>query len=327
MPSKGVQTYTYLAVPGCSIELSVPGQTVVRNELRQFWNGDLEVDSSKIHGLLNTTGRFTFKVLHDGKVITEQWIEVNAVTGNASGGTMDSIAKTPSILHKDPDVLVSYGFYEAGQGHGLLPGRHQCYITVTPDYSAWMSGVAPPGSPQKDRAFRKLVLPAAHDVGMNSLQNCEAILRHAGGAVVRTLLAGNEQYGRILAEIADKVSGPAVAVLAPNIVSSLAITQKDTLRNMLALGARYFEFRPAYTHKEVRQHLPDKLYFQHSAIPGMAYDDFLNGVVQFLMDQPTEIVVVQLRWDGTLLMRNFHGVPWAGAGLSSLSKLSAALVT
>lgn len=144
MPSKGIQTYTYIAVPGCSIELSVPEQQVVQHELHQFWNGDLEVESSKIHGF-SVTGRFTFKVLCGGKVITEQWIDVNALTGNASGGTMDYIDKTPSIRHRDPDLIVSYGFYEAGQGHGLLPDRHQCYITVTPDYSDWMSQVAPPG--------------------------------------------------------------------------------------------------------------------------------------------------------------------------------------
>lgn len=157
MPSKGVQTYTYIAAPGCSIELSVPGQTVVRNELRQFWNGDLEVESSKIRSLLDKSGRFAFKVLHDGKVITEQWIQVNALTGNASGGTMDSIAKTPTILHRDPNVNVSYGFYEAGQGHGLLPDRHQCYITVTPDYSDWMGQVAPPGKVNRPSSPRDAV--------------------------------------------------------------------------------------------------------------------------------------------------------------------------
>lgn len=299
MPSKGVQAYTYIAAPGCSIELSVPGQTVVKNDLHQLWNGDLEVESKNIDSFFNKTGRFTFKVLHNGNVLTEQYVEVNAITGSADKGTMVSIADTHSVSIRDPDIIISYGFYEAGQGHGLLPGRHQCYITVTPNYRNWMGRVAPPGSPQKDRPFRKLVLPAAHDVGMNSMQNCAAILKHAGGAVVRTLLKNNEQYSKVLSELADTLSGPGVSAIAPNIVSSLAITQKDPLETILALGARYFEFRPAFTHREVRQFLPDKLYFQHSAIPGMAYDEFLSGVVRFLMDNPTEIIVVQLRWDGT----------------------------
>lgn len=299
MPSKGVQTYTYIAVPGCSIELSVPGQTVVKNELHQFWNGDLEVDAAHIDSFFDKTGRFAFKVLYNGRVITEQWNEVNAITGSVGDGTMTSIVKTPSIIHHDPDLIVSYGFYRAGSGHDLLPGRHQCYITVTPNYADWVGRVAPIGSPQRDQPFRHLVLPAAHDVGMNSMQNCNAILKHAGGAVVRTLLANDERYTQVISQIADKISGPAVAAIAPDIVSSLAVTQKDSLQTMLALGARYFEFRPAFMHNQVRMYMPDKPYFQHSAIPGMAYDEFLAGVVRFLLDHPTEIIVVQLRWDGT----------------------------
>lgn len=301
MPSKGIQVYTYIAADGCSIELSVPGQTVVRDQLHQFWNGDLEVESSKIDSFFDKTGRFVFKVLHEGRLVTEQWVEVNALTGSVGEGTMTTIANTHSVVHPDPRIIVSYGFYESGHGHDILPNRHQCYITVTPNYSDWLGQVAPIGSPQRDQPFRRLVLPAAHDVGMNSMQNCATILKHAGGAVVRTLIANEEKYTQVLAELADKLSGPAVSLIAPNIVSSLAITQKDPLPIMLALGARYFEFRPAHCHHQVRQHLPDRLYFQHSAIPGMAYDEFLTEVVRFLVDHPTEIIVVQVRQSISLI--------------------------
>jgi hypothetical protein len=69
---------------------------------------------------------------------------------------------------------------------------------------------------------------------------------------------------------------------------------------MLEIGARYFEFRPAFLHNAIRknQPIPDELYFSHSAIPGMQYDEFLHDVVAFLVSHPTEIVVVQNRWDG-----------------------------
>lgn len=216
------------------------------------------------------------------------------LTCSKGEGTMTTIANTHSVVHSDPRIIVSYGFYEAGHGHDILPNRHQCYVTVTPNYSDWLGQVAPIGSPQRDQPFRRLVLPAAHDVGMNSMQNSATILNHAGGAVVRTLIANEEKYTQVLADLADKLSGPAVSLIAPNIVSSLAITQKDPLPTMLALGARYFEFRPAYCHHQVRQHLPDKLYFQHSAIPGMAYEEFLSEVVRFLVEHPTEIIVVQV---------------------------------
>ncbi len=294
MPSKGVNAYTYIAVPGCSIELSVPGQTFTVNELNRFANTALEVEAFAIKNFFDKRGRFTFKVFQNGNQLTEQWIDVNAITGNASGGTMESIASTHTIFHGD--LAISYGLYEAGEGHNLLPSRHQCYVTVTPTYADWIRNVAPPGSDLENRPFTRLVLPAAHDVGMNSMDSTNAVLSKVGGAVVGTLINDN----RVLTALADTISRDAIAAIAPNIIFSLAITQKDSLDSMLQIGARYFEFRPAHLHKAIvpTGALPDRLYFQHSAIPGMAYDAFLGGVVGFLRAHPGEIVVVQLRWDG-----------------------------
>jgi hypothetical protein len=104
----------------------------------------------------------------------------------------------------------------------------------------------------------------------------------------------------VFAKIANMMTHEAVLAIAPNIIRGLAITQKDTLTNILSIGARYFEFRPAYLHSDIRpgHPIPDELYFSHSAIPGMQYDEFLHDTVEFLMQNPEEIVVVQLRWDG-----------------------------
>ncbi|EFX06649.1 phospholipase c [Grosmannia clavigera kw1407] len=298
MPSKGVQVYTYVAVPGISIGLSVPGQTVRRNELRVFHDENLEVDTKHIPGLLSTTGRFSFKVVRDdgGEVLTEQWIEVNALTGDAGRGTLHKISETQSVVHEASGSIVSYGFYESGTGIADLPDRHQCYVTVTPNYGSWMGQVAPAGSPQAEQPFRKLALPAPHDVGMNSMVNCTAVLAHAGSAVISTMIKESKWAGHL----ADVVTGKAIEAIAPNIVSSLAITQKDPLTTILQLGARYFEFRPAHCHEAIlpSNALPDGLYFQHSAIPGMSYDAFLDDLVGFLQAHPDEIAVVQLRWDG-----------------------------
>jgi hypothetical protein len=295
MPSKGVHAFTYISAPGCSIELSVPGQTITVNELNRFSNVAMEVEAFAIKSLFDKRGRFTFKVFHHGHQITEQWIDVNAITGNASGGTMESIANTPSIFHGN-NLIISYGLYEAGKGHHLLPNRHQCYITVTPNFAHWMRDLAPPNTPLETKPFARLVLPSAHDVGMNSMASSDAVLRRVGGAIVSELVHNR----RVLAQLADRLSADAIALVAPNIIFSLAVTQKDSLDAMLRIGARYFEFRPARLHRAVipTGALPDRLYFQHAAIPGMAYDEFLRGVVAFLRAHPAEIVVVQLRWDG-----------------------------
>lgn len=294
MLSKGIQVYTYIAVPGCKVELSVPKHTVVKEELNVFANDDLQLQLKNLPGILTTTGRFSFKVTHNGSQITEQWVDVNALSGGVEGGTLNTIANTPSVF--SGDIIVTYGFYRAGHGEEGLPDHHQCYVYVIPNYGNWMGSVAPVGSPQVEKPFASLVLPAAHDIGMNSMKTCDALLQHAGAAVVTTLLSNNA----VLEKIADKVSSAAVMSLAPNIIASLAITQKDSVDAVLQIGARYFEFRPAHLHKAVLpvSPLPDKLYFQHGAIPGMPYDEFLHDVVQFLLAHPTEIIVVQLRWDG-----------------------------
>lgn len=297
MPSKGIHVYTYIAVQGISIELSVPKQTELRAQLNQFQSGNLEVETRNITSFFDKKGRFTFKVLKDGtNLLTEQWIDVNAITGNASGGTMDTIASTPAILTPDNSTIITYGFYESGPGHDLLPSRHQCYIAVSPNYTSWMGQLAPPDSPLELKPFSRLVLPSAHDVGMNSMQSSELVLKRLGGAIVSTMVHDSKK----MSELANALSAPAINLIAPNIIFSLAITQKDSLPTMLSIGARYFEFRPAHCHQAIvpSNALPDRLYFQHSAIPGMAYESFLNEIVAFLTAHPTEIIVVQLRWDG-----------------------------
>jgi len=293
MPSKGVQAYSYISAPGCQIEFSVPGTTLVRNEQRKFSNDHLEVDKEHIKGVFNFTGTFAFKVLQNGKEITHQSVDINTMTGNVGGSTMSAMANQISVVTND--VIVCYGYYDAGPGVAGLPSSDQCYVTVSPNYSSWQGSVAPPGSPQASKPFSRFFLPAVHDVGMNSMQSTDALL--ANNSTLVDILKSIEPT---FAAVAAKLSNDAVKAMAPNIVRGLAITQKDTLPTMLEIGARYFEFRPAFLHKAIRPShpIPDVLYFSHSAIPGMPYAQFLHDVVAFLVSHPTEIVVAQNRWDG-----------------------------
>ncbi|KAJ4295379.1 hypothetical protein N0V90_007391 [Kalmusia sp. IMI 367209] len=147
------------------------------------------------------------------------------------------------------------------------------------------------------KAFNKVVLPAAHDIGMNNLTTATAMLRKAGTSIIKEVL------GRSLPnafDIMNKVSDSAINHIAPDIIRALAITQKDSLETILKIGARYFEFRPAKCHRQMQRVSPleDTWYFQHGAIPGMPYEEFLHKIVKFLDEHKDEIVVVQNRWDG-----------------------------
>jgi hypothetical protein len=292
MPSKGVQCYSYVAVSGCEVEFSVPGTTINRNQLRAFSSDHLEVDKDKIEGLFNFTGTFSFRVTHNGSQVACGSVDINTLTGNLEAGTLKTIENQTSLVAND--AIVCYGFYDAGPGDAGLPSSDQFYVTVTPNYSNWMGDVAPPGSEQASKPFSKLFLPAAHDIGMNSMQNADAVLKSSALVDVMATISP------VFAKVAGMMSHEAVMLIAPNIIHGLAITQKDTLATILGIGARYFEFRPAYLHKVIRpdRPIPDVLYFSHSAIPGMPYAQFLHDTVAFLVAHPNEIVVVQLRWDG-----------------------------
>lgn len=91
----------------------------------------------------------------------------------------------------------------------------------------------------------------------------------------------------------------AVAHMLPHIIYGASVTQKKPIKTMLELGARYFEFRPGMLlpyFQEISS-LPNKLYFLHSAIPGVAFDNFLNDQVTFLDSHPNEIVTLHIRFD------------------------------
>lgn len=160
-----------------------------------------------------------------------------------------------------------------------------------------MRDTIPPNTDIATKPFHRVVLPSAHDIGMNSMATTLSLLEKAGTGVIKEVL------GRSLPrafDILNKVGDAGVNAIAPDIIRALAITQKDSLATILQLGARYFEFRPAKCHRQLQAVSPldDTWYFQHGAIPGMPYAAFLADVVRFLADHADEIVVVHNRWDG-----------------------------
>ncbi|KAF2830657.1 PLC-like phosphodiesterase [Ophiobolus disseminans] len=294
MPSKGVKCFTYLSVPAVEVEYSVPNQTIKRDNQQDFSIDHLEVDKKNL-GTFDFKGRFEFVVRRDGRELTRQWLKVNAMTGKLSDGTMVNMDQTPSIFAED--LIISYGFYDAGPGHAGLPSQHQCYVTVTRNNENWMGDLAPQDDDKSSHPFNRMILPSSHDIGMNSMDTSLALLKNAGTGAIKEVL------GRELPHVFDifnRVGDGAVNRIAPDIIRALAITQKDSLDTILKLGARYFEFRPAKCHRRLLAvgDLEDTLYFQHGAIPGMPYRQFLTDIVQFLQDHPNEIIVVQNRWDG-----------------------------
>ena len=157
-----------------------------------------------------------------------------------------------------------------------------------------MGAVAPPGSAQAQQPYSRFVLAAPHDNGMNSMQQADAVLSSVNSdmmADLRNIVPGLHHFPHIPDE--------ALVHMLPNIVYGVSITQKKQISVMLALGARYFEFRPAELLPMFQKlsKLPNKFYFQHACIPGLPFDEFLDSQVEFLDANPTEIVTIHIRYD------------------------------
>ncbi|KAL1594515.1 hypothetical protein SLS60_010275 [Paraconiothyrium brasiliense] len=294
MPSKGVLCFSYLTVPGTSIEFSVPKNSITKSSLQQYETTHLEVESSDLPRF-KFTGRFQFTVKRDGRDLNTQWVDINSATGKLGDGTLQTMDQTPSVSVED--LVICYGFYDAGPGVAGLPKQHLCYVTVTRNLENWMKDVLSQGQDISTKKFNRVVLPAAHDIGMNTMATPMALLEHAGTGVIKEVLGRNLPH---VLDILNKVGDGAVNRIAPDIIRALAITQKDSLESILKIGARYFEFRPAKCHRQLQKVSPleDTWYFQHGAIPGMKYADLLQTIVKFLDEHKEEIVVVQNRWDG-----------------------------
>ncbi|KAF9215391.1 hypothetical protein BGZ59_001512 [Podila verticillata] len=296
MPSKGIAVYSYISVPGYQVEFTVPSGTILNTSDDNFIAKALEIDSSDVQGLLHFTGRFEYRVLHGDTVVHSAYNDINSLTGKVEDGTMTSTVDFLPIVTED--AIITYGFYMAGAGKVGLTNRHQCYVTISSkDNATWMGAVAPRGSAQGQLPFSRFVLAAPHDNGMNSMTSCEAIFAAADEDTVADL----RKYLPSLSFF-DHLPDHLLLDKLPHVVYGLAITQKKEIPLMLALGARYFEFRPAKLLSVFRKlsKLPDKFYFQHSCIPGLAFDDFLAQQVTFLDAHPDEFVVIHIRWDGVV---------------------------
>ena len=125
MPSKGINLYSYISVEGCQVEFTVPKGKITNTTADNFVLKDLEVDAGNVMGP-TYNGRFQWRVLQNGQEIAMEYNDINAITGNLEGGTMISTRAAASIMHGG--VIISYGFYDAGNGEAGLPNHDQCWV-------------------------------------------------------------------------------------------------------------------------------------------------------------------------------------------------------
>lgn len=169
--SKGISAYSYICVPGYSVQFSVPGDngTITNTSDDNFTMKNLEVDLNSIPLLAGFTGRFQWRVLKMGIEQASGYTDMNAMTGNVEGGAMISTPRCTPIITEDAIIIC---LFTTG-----LPSRDQCTIIIAPTANkTWMGDLALPRSAEAQKPFSRFVLPAPHDRGMNNMKSCDACL-------------------------------------------------------------------------------------------------------------------------------------------------------
>ncbi|TWP53699.1 hypothetical protein FKR81_02780 [Lentzea tibetensis] len=238
--------------------------------------GHLEVDSGGL-SIFESSKEVRLTVEAEGEVvgytqlIDTRWPKLN-------DGPFSNTYTTPSGIFQTIGgrIGVSYGF---GDNSGHDGVSSVVYVTVTPEYSGWMGQLVAAHPELADRPFSDIVLPGAHNAGMT---------QPGGQAVHEVNVLRDNDVLPLPKIIPNFVARDLIATATIN----SAFTQKDDLETMLALGIRFFDFRPG-----VFQGNPT-LRHVHNVVPGQGLLRFLQTLLQWLRDHPTEIAVVKLSNSG-----------------------------
>jgi hypothetical protein len=283
--SKGVDYFIY-ADGNQSVTFSGPkvGSTLTR--ANNFSVNNLQIDSGNISGWFNYDGPFTWTALSGTTQLATQTNVIDSLTGNLASGTMTVMLNTPSIIDPTTNSAISYGFYDSGPGTSGLTNQDQSYVYCTRVLTTWMGDLVKQYPQAGQNPFYQFALPGAHDSGMCTMNTVLEVL--------------NGPEGTALVGALGLAFPPLAAVTraeAPIIILNAAITQKDSITTMLNLGCRYFDFRPGTMYPAILG-FSGVRYHQHAVIPGYPYIQFLQDVLSWLSQSPSEIVVVSCNTQG-----------------------------
>lgn len=311
MSSKGLDCYFFSSDSKFKVLWEARGNGDVVCSIPNVMQGwkHLEIDSSDL-GYFEHSGCFRMKAWLDNRLILEKYAEIAPTTGNLCATDLGDMLNTPPFISKD--MTVCYGFSDTGMGRS-----DQAYMYVTENYSHWMGDLMAANPDIKKQSFQVFVLPGSHDSGMFTGINNDSEAKLLIANLIKEY-STLENLGKALLGALAGYTGasiispllPSVAVAFAGVLSTLALTtstvrraiinlaytQKDDIKTQLALGARFFDFRPGYNVSSSKT--DEKLRHQHLFIPGYEFDKFLFDVVSFLKSNLQEIVVVNINYNG-----------------------------
>lgn len=108
MPSKGVDYYSYIAIPGATIKFSGPKVGSTTSSSNNFTKSHLEIESSNLPWY-TYTGTFDWQIIVNGSVVYSRSQDISSLTGNLEdGGDFQNMMATPAV--DTSSYSITYGF-------------------------------------------------------------------------------------------------------------------------------------------------------------------------------------------------------------------------
>lgn len=278
--------YGYAGKPEVQVRFDAEGdgiKTINYDESQSFGIfgtlGQSKCTMSWGFGVLNRD--FHLQPMIGNKNRGEELYKINTVTGGISG-KKTSLQTSKFFKVDDKDYVMNYGVSHASD-EKPAPLSDQAYLYLSETNPQWMGLIA-----MYNPKVGRLVLPGAHDAGMWKIDETFLAGLISGAIAISAITRFIPFIGWIIA-----AGGFAISACIKTILYNVSVTQKDSTSDLLRMGIRHFDFRPAKF-----KALANKVVHVHSVIPGGSFDEFLDQINKFLEQYPTQVVFVEIKADG-----------------------------
>ncbi len=303
-PSKGVEYYTFNAKKDFTVSFKAPTDLGLSHSVYNYETDTVKMQYQKVEiseidvSILKHTGTFRWDVNDkNGDSVEHKFVEIAPLTGNIGNTNIEKTLDQNVII--DNDYIISYGFYDASSGHfSALTNHDQSYVYVTPPLKNWMGDCIAQNAKFGDFPFTAFVLPGSHDSGMYNNDQANALIQDKE---YTNFLTGN----KLGADYLDTI----IQFYGEDAIIGSSMTQKDDITQQLSMGIRYFDIRPGFCAYADSFEIPSSvddalknpiknLYHQHKIVPGKNFDQILKQALNWLDENPTEIIVISLNFQG-----------------------------
>ncbi|KAL8276095.1 hypothetical protein RQP46_011510 [Phenoliferia psychrophenolica] len=293
LPTKNLSVSSWVSCDAARIEL------LINKEARYHEHHALSIHPKELrtthHALDGMSSKTCFMMVsHEGERIFDRWVKINPALGAATGPRLVSTRLSTVIFDQTREMTINVGFFDAG-----VTRAKELYIYASHCKKTWLGDLIAENPLIRQVPFSQLALAGAHDAGMlgdidsRLLQFIKDGDVHDDVGVIAKALPFVQTLLSVLKTFNFRTA---------RILENMANTQKDSIPDQLAMGVRFFDFRPGYCLYDSVSGLQGELHHQHAIVPGEPYLMFLIHVLNFLGENPSEIVFFEIKSDGFAIL-------------------------